>query len=223
MTDEPIQNPVTYDNVGINVDPELSRFERLSEIGSAMGTPGRVGDIEVPPPCLMSMALLESIDSPFVCPSESDEPREVTRKHVLEALYILTFPEAAVAPIDSAMRARAALSTEAKRAAQKPELWDCYLEQLADTGRRAYGAFDAAMWTWSATLPAVDVEALAGELAAAVALASRGYALVRPKANDDKKKAATSQSTASSGYLSTLWPYIARLAVRCMRLFLRSR
>lgn len=216
------QNTVKKTSDTIEVEAELRKFERLAEVGQALGSGIQIGEIKVPPPSLVSMALLEQIDSPFVVPGSEEDPREIRRKHILEALYVLIYPRESVGPIDQATRALAGVQHAEKRAEADPKLWEAYLDAMAAANREGFAAFDKAMWAWASGLPPVDIEEAAAAIADMIAMSSRGYAMFRDSHGDAKKKT-NSENEELSGSPFMRWPCIGHVARAWMKLFTRSR
>lgn len=210
---EPKQRPVTYSDT---VEPLLSREERLEEIGPALGEGIEVGAVVVPCPSLVSLALLECVDSPFVCPAREGEPeREVTRRHVLDALYIMLYPRESVGPVNKATRALAGMARAEKAAAKDPTLWDAYLDMLGITAAAGYEAFDRAVLAWAADLPPVNTEDLCRAISTMIAIGTRGYDMIPQPPKDEKKKATASSGW--SGFASKLLYYLPRLVLLWIR------
>ena len=217
---EPKQRPVTYSDT---VEPLLSREERLAEIGPALGEGIEVGPVVVPCPSLVSLALLECVDSPFVCPAREGEPdREVTRRQVIDALYIMLYPRESVGPVNRATRALAGMARAEKAAAKDPKLWEAYLDMLGITAAAGYESFDKAVLEWAAELPPVNTEDLCRAVSTMIALGTRGYDMI-PKPSGDEKKKAEATSSGWSGFASRLLYYLPRLALLWIRRFTRRR
>lgn len=206
-----IGNDVELQNeLAATLVPQQTPGELRMEVMDSFGAGFRVGGVTVPPPTSGVLCLLEDIGSPFVVGLGDGE--DITRKHVLEALYVCHSREQAVGPVYAAVRARMAVERAAGACKESAAHYQAYLDaQTAAAG--LWAEFDQAVAVFGTRLGVFDYVAVADEIRGYLRRCACGYEMMTSESDEPEKKTAskTHQGSARSGLRRALYRCVARL------------
>jgi hypothetical protein len=116
----------------------ILEHQDLSEIGIqtmiSLGARLKIGSVELRPPSMGVVSLLDSLGSPFV--TSGEEKQEITVHQILEAVYVMSLGVEAVQHVYEAIRMERELEKTVKIAEKSPEFYDVFLRYLSGFSRR---------------------------------------------------------------------------------------
>jgi len=187
-----IENNVRFVELA-DLEKEMAAGDELEELDvkqdtmAVLGGEYYIAGVQAKPPSVGMLAMLSSIDSPFVL---DDTEARVTINEVLKALYVICLGKDAVQPIYAAVKAEQLLKRAENLATKSPEYFAVYtnaLERLADK----WVVFDSAVNDFAEQLGVINAFETAEEINNYLGCCFGGFNMVPGDDEGAKKKDST--------------------------------
>lgn len=143
----------------------------------AAGADEPLGAIDLPPPTIGSVMLLDLIESPFIRGGEG-----ISMRDIMAALYILVMREKAANTIFSSLRAERLYSGLRDSAEKSPDFFAAHLQQIPRIAKMG-AEFDEAMATFADSIGPINPAEVVATIKEHLAASMGGFEML-PSNND---------------------------------------